>query len=543
MLEGGYTFLKKSILAIGIIFLFNVSAVSPVVSGNTIRISNKEINIENYNFNSYYVSEIAIKEHYRSYNKNMVNEINEIKGIRNRGELNFFNLYEIVDFGQTAWGLTSADFNNDGNVDFAVSWATCPWTLSRISIFYNDGNLGFTQDDVYTIHYNLRYIADLDSGDYDNDGDIDLMFTYNEYVWYGGLPFNVNGTVNILYNDGENNFGNETMVAFHGDGYVGNPENRINPQLTSADYDMDGDIDFLVGDNSGKVEFYVNDGTGNFTSAGIIHDWGWLSRGLASADFDNDGDIDLLVSAEPKDFEGHIYYKENQIIPLNLSTCFEPGPGEIIAFTGLAACLIPLDYENNGNMDVMSGIFWNIWLFLELDEFFFIYKLPTQNGYGDHLYVGALTTADYNNDGYDDFISGGVQGIVRLFINIHNFPPDIPGIDGPLNGRPWKKYTFTALSSDRDGDNVSYLFNWGDDSTSGWTKFVPSGTPISRSHRWLKEGTYTVKVRAKDDYGSISDWAELEVTMPRNKIAYNTLFLRFLERYPLLNRLLILIIE
>ena len=75
--------------------------------------------------------------------------------------------------GQTAWGLTTADFNMDGLMDFAVSWATNPWTHSTISIFYNDGDGGFTQDDVYTP--SNTYIADLNSADYDNDGDIHLL--------------------------------------------------------------------------------------------------------------------------------------------------------------------------------------------------------------------------------------------------------------------------------------------------------------------------------------------------------------------------------
>ena len=35
----------------------------------------------------------------------------------------FFDTYEIIDFGQTAWGLSAADFNDDGYVDFAVSSA------------------------------------------------------------------------------------------------------------------------------------------------------------------------------------------------------------------------------------------------------------------------------------------------------------------------------------------------------------------------------------------------------------------------------------
>ena len=90
---------------------------------------------------------------------------------------------------------------------------------------------------------------------------------------------------------------------------------RFNPELTSADYDADGDIDFLVGDNSGKVEHFINDGYGNFVSNGVIHWYGHLSWGLTSGDFDGDGDIDFLVAANNKygTLEGNVWLKRNQL--------------------------------------------------------------------------------------------------------------------------------------------------------------------------------------------------------------------------------------
>ena len=220
---------------------------------------------------------------------------------------------------QTAWGLTSADFNNDGNMDFAVAYADLPFTHAIISIFYNNGNGNFTEDTVYTFDYD--YISNLNSGDFDNDGYIDLLYTYNNYVWYQGLPIYVNGTVNLLKNDGTNSFGSSIEVArLLGPNIPYDPENRINPKLTMADYDEDGNLDFIVGDNSGTVELYDNDGSGNFSSAGIIHDYGddnggdiGLAWGVTSADFDGDGDIDLLVAARVRDSFGHIYYLQNMI--------------------------------------------------------------------------------------------------------------------------------------------------------------------------------------------------------------------------------------
>jgi outer membrane protein assembly factor BamB len=126
---------------------------------------------------------------------------------------------------------------------------------------------------------------------------------------------------------------------------------------------------------------------------------------------------------------------------------------------------------------------------------------------------------------------------------IDDNPPDKPLIDGPTNGLINIEYNYSAVTTEPDGDNISYYFNWGDGKNSGWTEFMPSGTIVNLSHSWGKSGTYTIKVKAKDDYGMESEWGELQVTMPRNKAVSSSLLLRFLERYPLLNRLLNILVK
>ncbi len=430
-------------------------------------------------------------------------------------------MYDIANLGQAAWGLTSADFNNDDNMDFAVSSATVPFTRSTISIFYNDEDLGFTQDDVFTFSYS--YISDLESGDFDNDEDIDLLFTYSEYVWDQGLPVKINGVVNLLFNDGENNFGNRTEVAWHGPGTPYDPENRINPQITSADYDMDGDIDFLVGDNSGKVELYLNNGLGNFTSAGIIYDYFQASWGLTSADFDGDGDVDFLVAAPEgiknppgnTDIYGHIYLKENQILPTHLSTCFKSGPGDIIAnFFGIpaTASLTPFDYDNDGDLDFIAGINDRIYLYIYDQGLYFPCKcwvLPPNQGYKDDLTKGALTSADYNNDGKDEFIAGGVQAVIRLF-TINYTQPTSAVLDKPKAGRlyifdketklhlPIKTIILGKITIEAktigDIQNLEFLIE------SNW-KYTATEPPYKWLWRGFSFGTYCVTIIGYDVHG------------------------------------------
>jgi hypothetical protein len=59
------------------------------------------------------------------------------------------------------------------------------------------------------------------------------------------------------------------------------------------------------------------------------------------------------------------------------------------------------------------------------------------------------------------------------------------------------------------------------------------------SHSWdWWWGTIWIQVKAIDEAGFESDWAYLEIQIPRDKSTNNMLLLRILERFPLLQRLL-----
>ena len=115
---------------------------------------------------------------------------------------------------------------------------------------------------------------------------------------------------------------------------------------------------------------------------------------------------------------------------------------------------------------------------------------------------------------------------------IYDMPPEIPQKpSGPTSGRPDIEYTYTTNTTDPDGDDVYYYVDWGDGTNTGWDGPYSSGAEVIQSHSWSKIGKYTIKAKAKDIYDTESDWATLEVTMPRNKIVVNTFFLNLLKRF------------
>jgi len=91
-----------------------------------------------------------------------------------------------------------------------------------------------------------------------------------------------------------------------------------------------------------------------------------------------------------------------------------------------------------------------------------------------------------------------------------NNPPDTPKISGPKEGVVGEEYTFTAVTDDPDGDQIKYGWDWnGDGTVDEWSsKYFESGKPCSMQHSWDTEGTYYVKVKAKDTKDAESEFSE-----------------------------------
>ncbi len=89
-----------------------------------------------------------------------------------------------------------------------------------------------------------------------------------------------------------------------------------------------------------------------------------------------------------------------------------------------------------------------------------------------------------------------------------NLPPLQPGTPtGPTQGYANVQYTFSATTTDPNADNISYMWSWGDGSSSNWSEYVPSGSVINASHIWDAPGNYSVMVRARDVLGLVTNWS------------------------------------
>jgi len=157
---------------------------------------------------------------------------------------------------------------------------------------------------------------------------------------------------------------------------------------------------------------------------------------------------------------------------------------------------------------------------------------------GDPLYAWGNSVQQTTDGGYiitwytsNGDVFGGNVWLVKFETEEYNEPPNKPTITGPSSGKKRETYNYYFQTTDPDDDDIYYWVDWGDDSNTGWLGPYDSGEEITRSHSWSKNGFYNIICKAKDINDEESNWAILEVSMPKDK-PINTPFLQFLENHP-----------
>jgi hypothetical protein len=137
-----------------------------------------------------------------------------------------------------------------------------------------------------------------------------------------------------------------------------------------------------------------------------------------------------------------------------------------------------------------------------------------------------------------------VYSIPALFESSDNQPPNTPiNLDGPFIGKIGSEYIFTCSATndpDNEPDELYYLFDWGDNSDSGWIKPLISSI-VSAPHIWNVNGNFEVMVKSKDIYGAESEWSDPLVVSMSKTISindFNPWILRLFQQFPILEFLL-----
>jgi len=307
------------------------------------------------------------------------------------------------------------------------------------------------------------YRGSVSWGDYDNDGDLDLLATGIE----NGAP------ATRLYR--YNGSGFEAVLT----GLPGVTGDTRNGAAAWGDYNNDGVLDIaLTGvtdlqEYSAVADVWQGNGLGGFTgiTSGILP---IVSGSVAWGDFDADGRLDLLMtgwawgwgsgaSTEIRRNVGSTFLSVNAGLDGNVNGSAQWG-----------------DYDNDGRLDVLAAGYADsyggptkLWRNQGADFVDSGLALPT-------LAEAAVAWSDYDNDGLLDFLLTGFDGTNVLSQLWHNTGSGFTNV--PVPGLPGVYFGSVAWA-DFDNDGLSDFF------ITGATNVNVSSLPVGYiSQLWRNTG-------------------------------------------------------
>ena len=253
-----------------------------------------------------------------------------------------------------------------------------------------------------------QYYPFFQAGDFDNDGDIDIL--YQDGGMGTSVSFYKNNGSGVFTDDGIGHFPTTTNLNLNA------------PSFRAADYDNDGDLDIYCRQaGASNDSYFTNDGAGYFTPSSLpIADSGSNDIQWQACDFDGDGDVDILT--QDGGAGTIIIYKNN-----GNGTSYVASHAITGSIAGLYLNILSTkiaDFDNDGDMDIYARVTGGTSsspndIYLINDGFGNLTSaaLPIPDTSGSNY--TQYQVADMDNDGDVDFLTqdAGKGGDIRFFEN------------------------------------------------------------------------------------------------------------------------------
>jgi len=356
-----------------------------------------------------------------------------------------------------------ADIDGDGDLDLVVGESDGP-----LNYYRNDGTptapdyVAVTDATNPFAGINVGFVSTPALADLDGDGDFDLVVGEND------------GTLNYYRNDGKATAPDYVYVAAND---ATNPLASIDVGTVSkpafADLDGDGDLDLIVGEYQGSLNYYRNTGTATAPNYVAVSDSTNSLPGIIIgfetspifADLDGDGDLDLVVG----ELDGNLNYFTNTT-PHQAAPGFAQatGPANPVAVvdlgvSGVYSTPALADLDGDGDLDLVVGERVGTLNFYRNDGTTTAPTFATVSAADDPfatIDVGsysAPTFGDIDGDGDLDLIVGNESGGLSFYENTGTaIDPGYTiasGVDDPFAGIDIGSRSKPVLADlDSDGD-------------------------------------------------------------------------------------------
>jgi hypothetical protein len=294
--------------------------------------------------------------------------------------------------------VTPSDIDLDGDLDLLVAemGMIVPSNdkIGAVVVLENTGNEHFSNR---VLVERIARVTDVQPGDFDGDGDIDLavgQFGYDD------------GEIRWMENQGNWEFESHNLLNLSG---------TIHTPVGDLDGDGDLDIAALVSQEWESVYVFENRGSGKFNTRRIFHssneDYG--SSGMSLVDLDEDGDLDLLytngdafdhIPPAPLPWHGVQWLENRGDLKFQFHRIGDlPG-----AFSAASA-----DVDRDGDLDVVAVSAFNQWTDPSAQSMMW-FENDGRQQFTAHDLVSSpshqlvLDHGDLDGDGWVDLVSGGL---------------------------------------------------------------------------------------------------------------------------------------